>query len=432
MAGAALLVQDSRPALTRTQMEADLRQLAAETQREWAYAEDRKQNSGIDPAALAEALVARLGDVKDDSDFVGLVREFVAGLQDGHAYHTWSGVERRPFRRWPVIVHDVAEGLVVDSILPTWRGGPPAFARGDLVLEVNGRPVAEIIAEAERRTNASTDAARRKGALFPSFFVEPDPSEYRVRRLDGSEATVVASAAASLPEAKKRPRAQIEARRLDDGIAYVRIPTFALADSKAWANAAPEARPGLLQKDADAIRAAFAAAEGCRAVVLDLRGNGGGTDLLGKEVAACLLPQGSVYYSLSSLMEDGRWRKPIPSPLKVDGTPPRFTGQLLVLIDEGSFSATDNLCRCLDDLHPDVTFVGRPTGGGTGAPRPKVTLEHSGVVVGFCTMRVWGPKGGLIDGRGTPPDVPVRPTRDDVLSGRDPDLEAALRLVRPP
>jgi C-terminal processing protease CtpA/Prc len=164
--------------------------------------------------------------------------------------------------------------------------------------------------------------------------------------------------------------------------------------------------------------------------VLDLRGNGGGTDLLGMDVAVSLIGGKPIYYGLSSRTLVGTWSKPHYYEAKSEGTPPRFAGQLVVLIDEATFSASDNLCRCLDDLHPDVTFVGRPTGGGTGAPRPAVTLEHSQVTVGFCTMRVLGPKGELIDGRGTLPDVPVRPTRESVLAGRDLDLEAALRAVR--
>ena len=101
-----------------------------------------------------------------------------------------------------------------------------------------------------------------------------------------------------------------------------------------------------------------------------------------------------------------------------------------MLIDEDAFSATDNLCRCLRDLHPDVTFVGRPTGGGTGAPGPFVKLKHSGAVITLCTIRVTGPKGDLIEGSGTAPDLVVRPTRAGVLAGRDEVLDAALSRVR--
>lgn len=112
------------------------------------------------------------------------------------------------------------------------------------------------------------------------------------------------------------------------------------------------------------------------------------------------------------------------------GEPQRFEGQLLVLIDEDVFSVSDKLCRCLRDQHPDVTFVGAPTGGGSGAPRPCITLQHSGAIVTLCTMRVTGPKGELIEGRGTVPDVPVRRTRAGVIAGTDEVLAAALARVK--
>jgi C-terminal processing protease CtpA/Prc len=424
-----LVAQQGPTGLSRAQREADLRQLARETQAKWAYAEDRRQIGGLDLAVLAEALIARLDGVADDGAFVGLVREFVAALQDGHASVQWAGKERQPFRRWPFTVVDTEQGLVVDTLLPAWNGTAVGLARGDLLLEVDGVPIAQRIATAERRTNASTAGARRRQALWQVVYDESDPRRYKVRRPDGTEAVIEAAAAKHHPEVAPRATA-IESRRLAADVAYVRIPTFALGDAKAWAAATPAERPALLAKDAAAIRAAFAGAVGCRALVLDLRDNGGGTDLLGMEVAACLLPKGSVYYGLASRGLLWGWNEPGFHKLQVPGDPPRFAGRLVVLIDEGTFSVTDNLCRCLDDLHGDVTFVGRPTGGGTGAPRPCVTLAHSGVVVGFCTMRVYGPKGELIEGRGTRPDVPVVRTCEAVLAGRDEDLAAALRAIR--
>jgi C-terminal processing protease CtpA/Prc len=367
--------------------------------------------------------------VKSDAEFVGHVRELVAQLRDGHAYVTWDGTESQPFRRWPFTVADTVEGLVITSVLETWNDTPTPFERGDVLLEVDGETIPDRLARLERRINASTDGARRRWALVYGVYNESDPSRYKVRRADGSEHVIEAHAAARHPEVEVQ-ESTLEPRRLADDVAYVRIPTFALADAAAWAAATPAERPALLAKDRDALRGAIAATEGCKALVLDLRGNGGGTDLLGYELAACLLGGSPVYYGLASKNLIGGWSSPSFHRASVEGDPPRFAGQLVVLIDEETFSTSDNLCRCLDDLHPDVTFVGRPTGGGTGAPRPAVTLGHSGVVVGFCTMRVVGPKGELIDGRGTQPDVLVRPTRESVLAGRDLDLEAALRAIR--
>jgi C-terminal processing protease CtpA/Prc len=106
-----------------------------------------------------------------------------------------------------------------------------------------------------------------------------------------------------------------------------------------------------------------------------------------------------------------------------------FAGRVIALADESSFSTTDNFLRCLHDLHPRFTVVGRPTGGGTGAPPQLVTASHSKAVLGACTQRVYGPRGTLTEGRGTEPDVPVRWSRDDWLQGRDPDLDAALQCA---
>ena len=47
----------------------------------------------------------------------------------------------------------------------------------------------------------------------------------------------------------------------------------------------------------------------------------------------------------------------------------------------------------------------------------------------FCVMQVWNPNGQLIESRPLKPTVPVKWTVDDLVQGRDPDLEAALRYM---
>src|SRR5262249_54973793 len=107
-----------------------------------------------------------------------------------------------------------------------------------------------------------------------------------------------------------------------------------------------------------------------------------------------------------------------------------YTGRLAVLINEVSASATDCFLAALADLYPNVRFIGRPVNGAAGRPTKLATLKHSKANVIWCVMRVWSPKGRLIEGHPTRPDVPVQWTRDDVLTGRDPDLEAALKDLR--
>jgi C-terminal processing protease CtpA/Prc len=144
-----------------------------------------------------------------------------------------------------------------------------------------------------------------------------------------------------------------------------------------------------------------------------------------------LLPPGAIYFQLQSRLDDGSWSQVSPHSLPPGPEVPRYERPLVVLVDEGTFSAADNLAACLADNLPSARFVGRPTGGGTGAPRA-LTLSRTGAVVYFCTQRVRGPAGELTDGRGVVPDVAVRWSRDDLLSGRDPDLAAALSLLGSP
>ena len=79
-------------------------------------------------------------------------------------------------------------------------------------------------------------------------------------------------------------------------------------------------------------------------------------------------------------------------------------------------------------MHPDVRFVGRPNGAGSGAPRP-FELPRTGTKIYFCTQRVKSASGRMNEGVPVPIDFPVRWTRDDVLEGRDPDLAAAITAL---
>ena len=99
------------------------------------------------------------------------------------------------------------------------------------------------------------------------------------------------------------------------------------------------------------------------------------------------------------------------------------------MIDEECFSTTDNFLRAIIENRKDVIVVGRPTNGGTGAPAAVAKFPASGTSVTLCTMRVFGPNGMLIEGRGTVPTIPVRWTAADYLEKRDPDLAAALQAL---
>jgi C-terminal processing protease CtpA/Prc len=116
------------------------------------------------------------------------------------------------------------------------------------------------------------------------------------------------------------------------------------------------------------------------------------------------------------------WRTVSPA----DGaTAPRFTGKVAVLLDGGCFSATDILLGALKGL-PRVTLIGTPSGGGSGRARG-YALPRTGVKLQYSTMVSYRPDGRLYDGLGIEPDVVVECVATDLIGKSDAVLDAALK-----
>lgn len=404
-------------------MAADLRQIAAAVREQWSYLEHRQ----LDLDAQLAAGLQELPNVRSAADFAQILRRFVAAMQDGHAWAHVPGGRVSPRLHLPFTVVDCQEGLVV--------GGVPADAeapqRGDLLLAIDGVPVAERLAAIEAETSASTPGMRRRLAIAALLRAPGRTMRVRFERRNGESYEL------ELATSREEPDPPDLLRRPEnwtvtwprERIAQLHLHSFAVPRWDEWLRAKPQEREPFLAEGRariDQIVTELHERE-AEALILDLRGNGGGTDLLGIHLAERLLEEPFVYFRLSARF-DGAWTKP-NGYVYGKGDHPRFRGRIAALVDSGCFSTTDNFLRCLDDCHPALTVIGRPSGAGTGAPRELVTAEHSKATLGACTQRVYGPAGKLIEGSGTQPDVGVTWTRDDVSAGRDPDLAAALAAL---
>ncbi|HZL99487.1 MAG TPA: S41 family peptidase, partial [Planctomycetota bacterium] len=415
-------------ALSREDCLADLSELARRAALEWSYADDKREHFGVDLERLRAQAEQSLSGQPTLAEFDESLRRFVAGMKDGHAGVELPGLPESRLRVWPFTVADAVEGILVDAVAE----GTPDLKPGDLLLSADRRPIESVIADAMALTSASTDGARRVLALSAMRRTDAPTVRCILQRPAGplmelELATLPAEPGLAAPE---RPPRETAHRRLEGDIGYLRIGHFVAPDAAAWATATPEQRPALIEPLVAPFRQAFAELADTRALILDLRGNPGGTDLAGMEVARHLLPPGATYFQLQGRLEDGEWATISQHGFPPEPGVPRYERPLVVLIDERTFSTADNLSACLRDHLPEARFVGRPTGGGTGAPRP-ITLPRSGASVTFCTQRVYGPAGTLTEGRGTTPDVAVRWTREDLLTGADPDLAASLALLGP-
>ena len=106
-----------------------------------------------------------------------------------------------------------------------------------------------------------------------------------------------------------------------------------------------------------------------------------------------------------------------------------YPNKVFVLLDAGCFSATDILLGALA-TRPQVTLVGTPSSGGSGRARG-YRLTNSRIKLQLSSMVSYRPDGRLFEGNGVAPDMKCEPVpRDLVLGGSDTVLDKALELAR--
>lgn len=159
--------------------------------------------------------------------------------------------------------------------------------------------------------------------------------------------------------------------------------------------------------------------KGVSKVVLDLRGNGGGYLTGAQDVASLWLNDKVVVTERA----DGK----VVDELKSRNDAPLAGLQTIVLVNGGSASASEIVAGALQD-HKAATLVGEKT-FGKGSVQSMIDLSM-GARLKVTIAKWYTPNGKNITADGIVPDKKVDLTREDVSEGRDPQLDAALQLLK--
>lgn len=159
--------------------------------------------------------------------------------------------------------------------------------------------------------------------------------------------------------------------------------------------------------------------KGVNKVILDLRGNGGGYLTGAQDVASLWLKDKVVVTERN----DGK----VVEELKSRNDAPLAGTQTVVLVNGGSASASEIVAGALQD-HKVATLVGEKT-FGKGSVQSMLELSM-GARLKVTIAKWYTPNGKNITADGIVPDKKVDLTREDVGEGRDPQLDAALQLLK--
>lgn len=356
--------------------------------------------------ALSEALTA-----PDRRTFSLAMMRLFASLRNGHT----------GFR--DTVLNQAAGSLPfrVAKVQDRWtvtRSRLPALPAGSVITMVDGQPTDEWLAPARAALGQSGPAALDQSTWGRAMLLPP---RFTLTLDDGRTMPVdVQAPPASVVGAAGPARTAVTTRA--HGVVVIRVPGF---DEPEF--------------EADAV-AAIRANSDARAILLDLRGNGGGDTPVALLQAVMMRPyRGTMVVTpLTIAVNDARGvfdgsLTPLPTRMirtAAERTQPSagaWTGQLGVLADGGCASACEDFVIRFKDGGRGVV-IGEATYGSTGQPY-FVNYPQFGMAFQVSTKREFLPDGAPFEGVGVTPDLWVPLTRDDLRSPADQQLDKAAQLL---
>ncbi|MDP9863684.1 MULTISPECIES: S41 family peptidase [Streptosporangium] len=195
----------------------------------------------------------------------------------------------------------------------------------------------------------------------------------------------------------------VTSKLLNDGIAYVRLRGFAPDSADRVFKAISRLRAGRTLSG----------------VVLDLRGNGGGSPV---EATRLVSAFGHGKVTAYQCTVDGKCETS-----RTDDTVELLNLPLMVLTDRSCASACEHFSSAVKDLRIGQ-LVGTRTAGVISGPAQPYLLSNNTTLI-FPVRHHLGPDREVIDRIGVPPDHHVPLTPKDAAAGRDPVLAKALTLL---
>ena len=407
---------------------AELRVVRADLDAMYAHRADKLARDHLDEDALFARAEQALVAASSWAAYDDALYDLCAAFHDDHlTYHPPpTAAPRRGYRGYRFGFTTVlASGrLLVATVEPALAR---SIAPGDEVIAIDGRPIADVLAAAiahrvwSRPESAQAGFARTWTSVLEPIGQAPRVHQVAFRRRTGGDVTL-----AIAPHPASGPAHPLTETRRIGGVPVVALRTLGGGSARARA-----------------IDDALAAVRDAPALVLDLRGDRGGVDLVGDRVVADLaegrasLGSYRVKVAPATLALRPRWKDLVaeadgfspPQPLAVDAQPPGkgFHGRLAVVVDAGCASTCEIVTAALRaDLHALV--VGETTAGASGAP-VAVRLPASLGELEIPTWNLTAADGHAIEGDGIVPDVPVAPTPDALAAGVDLPLQTAVDRV---
>lgn len=322
--------------------------------------------------------------------------KFVAAFRNGHTAFN---------DRWLWRTHGHPTGFAIKKLRDSWvvtSTSVPGLLPGDCPSSIDGESISVWAERIAPYVSASTEWSRSE-AIFSQYYLLP--TEFELELVDGRRVWI--------KRGKWVLERSMKPSLVTGPIPVLRIPSFAST---------------FHEEDAIAIVGKVLDRS---ALIIDIRGNGGGNTPTRLLAALMDRPYTSwaeetpshsgLHYAFGERPEPLRSSSRVLAP--ANGA---FRGQIAILADASTGSAAEDFLAPFK-LNGRAIIVGRKTAGTSG--QPFVEEFGNDMVLSVGSKREYFPDGSQFEGVGIAPDVPVELAADDIRRDVDADLAQAMNAL---
>lgn len=427
-----------------------------------------------DSASIAERfdkIEASIEDGMNIRDWYALLQEFYAQVNCGHSWMSmpsaWTNsLDQGPYHLPFDLFFEEGKYTVQNDFTAN-----QVLKAGSEIMAINGQPFQEAFQSLwQYAPSDGFNQTRRKRIVKDNFsryyqtFIKTDSSfTLTIKSVEGETKNIQVKGMARADKDSLRkvmagepqgwwskPLAEFDI--MEGGTGYLRLHTFA----KGWLKSQKINYDKFLKESFARLKA-----ESASSLILDLRGNGGGDDLLGAKLCRYLIDTEFGYFDRMEATtskfkykqySSSKWMNLAGVLFKKDKSQPGkftfnyhrglktqkpeqevFTGKLVILTDGGTFSTAADVASILH-ANGKGTFVGEEVGGGyygnNSAVQYHIKLPNTQINYYIPVIRYYS----SVDypafyGHGVKPQVQVQPTYAAAQAGKDLVLETAMQAL---
>jgi len=393
------------------------------------------------------SLIDKVQKTENDYEYYRLMKQFCAMLKDGHTNidfpeHIQSKLLKTMFGDYRIVIENIEHKAIITHINPSKKDIIPP---GSEIVAVNNLSVKEYLAQfVTPYISASTHHILEDIATIEMLQgFEGEQYKLKIKKPDSVMIELVVEhsrcSETAIYPGKNPANNLLDLKWLDKQIAYLALNSF---QDKSIDSLFLDKLPELYK---------------AKAMIVDLRRNGGGDGDIGLEILKYLIPNKKVSgsksrtrnhiatykawgeminpkdtannleYRKAYLSYIGEYYYDFPNtPRTLKTSHKRLIIPIVVLIGHNTASAAEDFL-VYANKQPHFTKIGSPTIGSTG--QPYYFSLPGGAQARVCTKQDTYPDGTEFVGVGITPDIFVEQTLSDYLNNIDPVLEKAIKFL---